>query len=270
MSRVVTTARVDDALLAEVLAPRAGGVPERADGEREFVATDGPFREYRRTVVVGDRNNEGTLVTQTVDFQLAIPIFWWLFVIPFRQLVGKLGPQTKSPWWAPPDALDSRAASMLASLCALSAIAVYPGFLLSQTIPFAREEMGFSHRDESLAFASVRADFVVALAVVALADRRGRRQLTLVSIIGACVMAAAGAAAPNLWVLAATQVLCRGFLTSAAILISIMAAEEMPAGSRMRSASSALPARSEPRPYSSSCLWPTSTSGRGVSFSSSP
>ena len=237
MSRVVTTARVDDALLAEVLGPRSGEAPEGtvatdgADTDHHFAATEGPFQQYRRTVVVGDRTAEGTLVTQTVEFQLDIPIFWWLFVLPFRQLLGKLG-QSKTPWWAPPDALDARAASMLASLCALSAIAVYPGFLLSQTIPFAREEMGFSHRAESLAFASVRADFVIALVVVALADRRGRRQLTLASVVAACVMAAAGAAAPNLWVLAGTQVLCRGFLTGAAILISIMAAEEMPAGSR--------------------------------------
>src|SRR5207248_1367049 len=104
--------------------------------------------------------------------------------------------------------------------------------LLSQTIPFAREEMGFSHGAESLAFASVRADFVVAILVVALADRRGRRQLTLGAITAACGFAALGALSPNLWVLAGTQVLCRGCLTGAAILISIMAAEEMPAGSR--------------------------------------
>src|SRR4029079_2135006 len=111
-----------------------------------------------------------------------------------------------SPWWAPPQTLDERGAAMLASLCALSAVAVYPGFLLSQLMPFAREEMGFSRTSESVAFASIRADFLVALFIVGLADRRGRRRLTVLAIVAGSVSTAVGAAAPNLAFLAATQV----------------------------------------------------------------
>lgn len=232
MPRVVTSARLDDDALARVLTPRSGQVPERADADHSFVATGGPVRGYRRTVEVSERDGDGlTPVTQTVQYGLAIPMFAWLFALPYRRLLGGLHDR-HSPWWAPPQTLDERGAAMLASLCALSAVAVYPGFLLSQLMPFAREEMGFSRTSESVAFASIRADFLVALLIVGLADRRGRRRLTLFSIAAGAAATALGALSPDLAFLTATQIVSRGCLTAAGILITIMAAEEMPAGSR--------------------------------------
>lgn len=56
--------------------------------------------------------------------------------------------------------------------------------------------------------------------------------MTLFAIAGGCILNAASALAPDLPVLVATQVVGRGFLTAAALLIGIMAAEEVPAGCR--------------------------------------
>jgi MFS family permease len=66
----------------------------------------------------------------------------------------------------------------------------------------------------------------------ALADRRGRRlilSLALFTCIGATV---AGAFAPDLATLAGTQAVNRGAWAAAALLLAVIAAEEMPAGAR--------------------------------------
>ncbi len=254
MPRVVTCAVVDDEHLAEVLAPRSGVVVERAavgadradgaHGESSletpgagrppaavFEAAVGPVDGYRRTVEI-EPVDGGTSVRQTVEYRLAIPLWGWLFAIPYRRQIARLTGGSRVPWWAPPDAIDPRAAATLAALAALAAVGVYPSILLTQSIEFAREEMGFSKPAQSVALAAVRADVVVALVVVGIADRQGRRRLTLVSLAAGCGLTAAGALSPNVVVLAATQVLARGFLTAAGILVGIYAAEEMPAGSR--------------------------------------
>ena len=68
--------------------------------------------------------------------------------------------------------------------------------------------------------------------VVAAADRRGRRKALLWSAAAGCVLAATGALAPSLPWLTASQMLARAFATALVILVAIVAAEEMPAGSR--------------------------------------
>jgi MFS family permease len=241
---LVTTARVPRERVAELLAPRDGLVVEERCQDGSFVAVTGPVEGYRRTVTVlgmdlpagrADPSPEGegeVEVTQTVTYRLVFPFLWWVFARPYAKVLGGLGSPERHPWWAPPEAVDVRAAAMLGALCCLGAVAAYPTILLAQTIEFAREELGFSAPAQSAALAMIRADFVVALAVVFAADRRGRRQVTLLAIAAGCALSAASALAPNLGVLAVTQVIGRGFLSGAVVLIGILAAEEMPAGSR--------------------------------------
>lgn len=234
--RFETTATVDAALLDEILTPRTALVHERCV-ERSataavFDAESGPVRSYRRTVTSTPRDDGRIDVVQVVDHDLDIPFFRWLFVTPYHRAFGRLGEPHKRHWWAPPDALDRRAAATLASLCALAAVLAYPGALLTQTIEFAREELGFSEQAQSLALAVVRGDVVIALGLVALADRRGRRNVVVGALTAGCAMTAVGALSPNVYALTATQVMARGCITATAILIGIMAAEEMPAGSR--------------------------------------
>lgn len=230
----MTTERVPRTRLEELRTPRDGLVVEERCPDGSFVAVNGPVEHYRRTIDVEDEADDtaDVEVTQTVTYRFAFPFLGWLLAGPYRRVLARLGAPTRHPWWAPPEPIDVRAAAMLGALSALAAVAAYPGVLIGQTIEFAREELGFSASSQSFALAAVRGDFIVALAVVALADRRGRRTVTLTAIAIGCVLNAASALAPTLEALVATQLLGRGFLTGAALLIGILAAEEMPAGCR--------------------------------------
>jgi putative MFS transporter len=235
LPRLVTTAHVPRARLDELRTPRSGLVVEAQADDGSFVAVTGPVEGYRRTVTVADAPADISVdveVTQIVTYRFVFPFLGWMLALPYRRVLGGLGSPTRHPWWAPPEAVDPRAAAMLGALCALAAVAAYPGVLIGQTIEFAREELGFSASSQSFALAAVRADFLVALAVVAVADRRGRRIVTIGSVGIGCFLNALSALAPNLEVLVATQLVARGFLTGAVLLIGIMAAEEMPAGCR--------------------------------------
>lgn len=256
MSRVVTAAVVDDELVREILRPRAGLVAERrvdgvgdgdGDGDRgdgrrgdaaaagtigRFEALGGPVTDYRRTVEIESRDGGRSEVRQTVEFRLAVPWFGWLFARPARRRLGRLGPPDDAPWWGPPDVVDARAASVLATLAALSVIAGYMGTLLTQTITFVAQDFGVDRAGQGDALALVRIDIILSLLVVGLADRRGRRAVILLSAAGGCVFTAVGALAPGMAWLVGSQVAARGFLTVVFILVSIVAAEEMPSGSR--------------------------------------
>lgn len=225
------------ARLEELLTPRNGVVVEERKRDGSFAAVDGPVEGYRRVVEVHDDRAGGgdsgdVEVTQTVTYRFVFPFLGWLLAIPYRKVLGRLGAPTRHPWWAPPEPISPRAAAVLGALSALAAVAAYPGVLIGQTIEFAREELGFSASSQSFALAAVRGDFIVALGVVAVADRKGRRMVTLGAIALGCLLNATSALAPTLEILVATQLVGRGFLTGAAILIGIIAAEEMPAGCR--------------------------------------
>ena len=128
------------------------------------------------------------------------------------------------------DAADTALA--LASLCALTLIAGYTGTLIAQTITFAADEFGASDQAQGAALAATRVGVLLALVLVAAADRRGRRRLIQVSAYGACALAATGALAHNLVGLGISQTLARGLSTALALLIAILAAELVPRNSR--------------------------------------
>lgn len=232
-SRTATTdAVLDDRGLDAALEPRCGLVLERPAGDGVFAAAGGPLEGYRRVVrseALGDGRHR---VHQTVEYRLDVPFFGALFRWPLRRELARLAPRRGVPWWAPPDRLDPRAAQTLAALCALSVVVGYLGTVLTQTITFAAEEFGAGKGAQGVALAAVRADVFVALVLVAMADRRGRRRVLLMSSTAGCVLTATAALAPSLAFLAASQVVTRGFVTAAAIVLTVAAAEEMPKGSR--------------------------------------
>src|SRR5690606_10048201 len=125
-----------------------------------------------------------------------------------------------------------RQATVLGLLCILSLIAGYLGTLLTQTITYASSEFEASDTAQGVTLAVVRVGVILSLVVVALADKRGRRQMLLVSAALGCVLTATGALAPGLAALGASQTLARGMSTALAVLIGIVAVEEMPGSSR--------------------------------------
>jgi len=180
--------------------------------------------------------DDGHQVTQTVEFTLTVPYFWWLFYLPFKRAMARPGGPA-APWWAPPARLDATAASVLGTLGVLAIVAGYLNTLFTQTIAFAAEEFRAGDTAQGVAGAAVRIGGLAALAVASVADRRGRRPVLLWSAAAGCGLAVTGALAPSLGWLTASQVLARAFATALALVIAIVAAEEMPAGSRAYSVS---------------------------------
>jgi MFS family permease len=219
--------------LAAVLAPRDGLVRERAAGDGRFELAEGPFWHYERTVEVRPLDDGHSRVVQRVAFRLAVPYFGWLFVLPVRARLARIGPDGgPAPWWAPPDRLDARAATVLGTLAALSMITGFLSTLLNQTVAFAAEEFGAAEGAQGVAATAVRIGTMLAVAIVARADRRGRRRVTLLAATVGCVASSLGAFAPSLAWLTGTQVVGRAFATAMIALIAIIAVEEMPAGAR--------------------------------------
>lgn len=205
-------------------------------------------------------------VTETTTFRLAIPFFAPLFALPLRWHLkraalaslssqkaktaaatthteaaanteaaatsGKIPALVAQPWWAPPNQIDARASTVLGVLGLLAIVGGYLGTLITQTITFATESFGSTDTAQGFTLAAVRVGVVLALFITARSDRQGRRKLLLITAAAAVLLAATGALAPSLFWLGFSQTLARGLSTALALLIGIVAAEEMPAGSR--------------------------------------
>jgi putative MFS transporter len=229
---------LDAGQVADVLTPRDGFVAERpTQTEGQFELEAGPVTAYLRTVTVepldGKDGKEGKArVVQEVECRLAAPLFWWFFWLPARIDLGRLGRPHHTPFWAPPQRLDARAAISLDALAGAGFVVGYLGTVLTQTFTFSAAEFGADRGAQGIALAAVRADVILSLFLVAMADRRGRRRLLLLCATAGTVLTATGALAPSVPGLIGSQVVTRGFVTAAAVLIGIVAVEEMPAGAR--------------------------------------
>ncbi|MDP9073305.1 MAG: hypothetical protein M3N98_03850, partial [Actinomycetota bacterium] len=179
MAHVVVESVLDQAELDRVLQPRDGLVAERVAGPGRFEQAEGPTLFYRRSVEAEPMADGRTQVRQTVDFQLRVPYFSALFFLPLRGVLGALAPRSQLPWWAPPQRLDRRAAVVLATLCALAVVVGYVGILLSLTMTYAAHQFHVDRTGQGIALAVVRINVVLALGLLVVADRRGRRRLLL-------------------------------------------------------------------------------------------
>ena len=243
MTRVRQVLHCDDEELAARRAPRTDIVAERAEGRSDgtrgddlYAAVGGPFRSYERRVAARPAGAGRWELTETTDYRLAAPGWGWLFHFPIKRAIRRRQADYRY-WWAPPDRLDPRPATVLALLCTVQIIDGYLGTVLTQTLTFAADEMGHGNTAQGIVLAVVRAGVLLALVTVALADRHGRRRLLLAAGTGSCLATAAGAASPTLWFLGGTQLVARGLATALGVLIVIMAVEEMPARSRAWAAS---------------------------------
>ena len=195
-----------------------------------FSATRSPFATYRRALTIQALGDDRFEVEHRVDYTWSLPLWWALFALPTRRLLRR--PPGKSPWWAPPDTFDQRAATVLGLLCTVSVIAGYLGTVITQTITFASDEFGNSKGVQGVVLALTRVGVILSLVLLAAADRRGRRTITLGATVAACSFTVLGALSPSIWVLGLTQTIARGITTALALVIVVVAAEELPAGSR--------------------------------------
>ena len=240
--RVVRRGRAAEMVreLAARREPRSDIVAERAAGDDRFEAEGGPFGHYERRLSLtelspggpdNEHDGEQWELAETTSYRLAVPVWAWLFHYPVKWALLRRR-DAYGYWWAPPDRIDARAATVLGLLCTVQLVDGYLGTVLTQTVTFAADEFGHGNTAQGVVLAVVRAGVLLALATVALADRYGRRRLLLASGVASCVVTAVGALSPGLWFLGATQLVARGLSTALGILIVVLAAEEMPARSR--------------------------------------
>ncbi len=232
MTRVVKEAALDREAAEAVLNPRTGIVREATVERGRFEAIEGPFSSYTRTVTTEPERGNLVRTTQVIDFDLAVPWVGWLFRLPLRRRLSSFDPPAAAPWWLPPARIDVQAARGLTALSAVSLLAGYLGSVLTQTITYAGREFGAGNGPQGVSLSVTRADVVISIFLVAAADRRGRRRLLLWSTTIGTILTALGALSPSLAWLTASQVLARGFVTAASILVVVVAAEEVAAGAR--------------------------------------
>lgn len=221
----------DETELAARREPRVDIVEEDEIGPDRWGARGGPFSSYQRTLSAEPTSEGSWKVEENIRYQLAIPVWSRLFHIPVRRAIRDRRP-SYGYWWAPPDRLDPRAATILGLLCTVQVIDGYLGTVLTQTLTFAADEFGHGNTAQGIVLAIVRAGVLIALVTVAAADRRGRRELLMIAGVWSCAFTVVGALSPAMWFLAGSQLIARGLSTALGILILIIAAEEMPARSR--------------------------------------
>jgi len=245
-------------IVAEKIAPPAKQLAQHSRepvSTTRFEAVGGPFSHYERCLSLArpespaeagnqqqnnqqqdnqQQNNQQQQefeLLETITYRLAVPAWAWLFHWPVKRALRHRKP-VYGYWWAPPDRINRRAATVLGLLCSVQVLDGYLGTVLSQTLTFAADEFNRGNTAQGIVLAVVRIGVLIALAAVYLADRHGRRRLLLAAGTASCLITAAGALSPGLWFLGATQLAARGLSTALGILIVIYAAEEMPARSR--------------------------------------
>lgn len=228
-SHVVAVGAVD-----ALLEPRDDAlVAERRSGPTTFELIDGPFHRWTRTVEVTPLGDGAARVDQRVEFSTAAPL-WGIVVGPaIARLVRRHAVSSHiTPWWLPPDRLSARAADVVARCCTLAVLGGFVGGLVGQTITFIGTDLGFGVDAQARALAIMRLGALLTMGGLVLADRRGRRPLILWTTVGAAVASSLGALAPTLAWVTASQLACRGLIAIGILLLPILAAEEVPAGSR--------------------------------------
>ncbi len=258
ITRVTTQRRtlvVNDDQLAVLRRPLDGVLLEEVDGPDAFTLAEGPFSHYRRTVAVSESNDPGSdtgeamfAVVEETTWKIGVPIFWFIFWVPFWLHV-RAGQQKTRPWWAPAGRLDSRAAYVIGLLGVLAVVNGYIGTVIGQTLTFAADEFcgEFSVDENGLRtcidpahdksaraniFSVVRIAIVLALGLMVLADRRGRRTAMTIATTASCAATALGALAPFVHWVTGTQIVARGFASGMWLLLLVFAAEELPPKSR--------------------------------------
>lgn len=264
----------DDLLVKEVAVGDETNGAHEAPGVYEFDASEGAFRHYRRTLSVakkGETSNELNAsdetaasdetsapspscpglteshshetatsyeIVETTSFSLSIPFWSGLLNLPVKREFRR--PRSASPrqlWWMPSQRLDERSGHVLGVLCLMSLVTGYLGVLLSQTLTFVADEFNAGQGTQGIVLSAVRLGTPLALGVTFLADRLGRQPLLRFGLVGAYLVTILTAASVGIWMFGISQGVARGLVTASALLIGIIAAEEMPAGARAYAAS---------------------------------
>ena len=211
--------------------PRQDLVQENQLETDYYGLAQGPFSHYKRTLKITPvSSTDNYHVVEKYTWKLAVPVWGALFWWPVRRALRLRN--NHNPWWAPPDRLDTRSAEVLSLLACFQVVDGYLGTVITQTITFAADEFKRGNTAQGATLAMVRIGVLIALIVVVLADKKGRRKLLLSTAILAIATTTLGALSPGIWFLGSSQLIARGLTTGLGILVGVFAAEELPKGSR--------------------------------------
>lgn len=231
MSRLVIVHGDDGAdhdSTAELWSPRDDVVGEVELDHGRFGLAEGPFTTYERRL----STDENGRTVEQIDYQLAIPWFAWAYALPVRRALRHHRTGPGQPWWAPSQRLDARAASIIGTLAAAAVLTGFLGNTFAQLLTFASDEFGLDRTDEGLLSAVVRIGPLLAIGLVVIADRRGRRLIAIVATGCGCIASLVGALAPSAATFVAAQLVTRTFSAALGTVILVYAVEEMPSGAR--------------------------------------
>jgi MFS family permease len=137
----------------------------------------------------------------------------------------------------PPVPFTSEQAVLLASAGAAVAMTSFTAALFGQLSGPISDTFAASDARISAMLAITRVGALIALFLTALADRRGRRVLIIIGLLGSAASCALSAVSPTLDVFTFAQVLQRAFAITTFTVAGIAVIEEAPEGARAYSAS---------------------------------
>lgn len=235
--RVVTTSWADPGQLDVLMAPRDDVMlAERVVGDGSFEQEAGPFRGYRREVEVGSvldgRTQVRVITTGAVSVPCWGPLGGWIARWVFRSGDGRDAPPEGGHWWAPPCRLSVADAELMGRAAALAVVAGFLGGIVLQVLTYVGADLGAGVAAQSNTLALLRTGALLTAAGLWSADRHGRRRVLLWALVAAALVNLLTAVSPTLGWVAGSQLVARGLVAIAALLIPVLVAEELPAGAR--------------------------------------
>jgi predicted MFS family arabinose efflux permease len=233
----------------DALGLQAGGDRQLLEGR---LLHDTTGNATLRVEVTADAHG-GSTAELHAENSMRVPFFQWFFrpVIAFSmgRLVRHAGDVLEAavagveppappstPTFLPAVEFTPEQMRLLASVCALGALAAYGSALFAQVGGPVRTSFHASESDLSFALAITRPGALLALILGVAADSRGRRQILAVAFAGLCISNAIAAVAPNFAVFTGSQLLTRGFVNAVVLVAGIAAVEDAPDGARAFSA----------------------------------
>lgn len=202
-----------------------------------------------RATVENDPHGPGCTLALEAHADVLVAYFRWLFHPLVRILLGRAlrhaaaclaaevageatpPPPKRSPITPPVD-FSAEQAVLLSAVAWAACVASFGGGLFGQNAGFIQDAFGTSDSGLTVSLAITRVGALVAIVAAALADRRGRRRILLVSLAGIAISNGVAAAAPDLGIFTAAQVVTRGLVNAAIPVAVIAAVEEAPEGAR--------------------------------------
>jgi MFS family permease len=190
-----------------------------------------------------------TRIRLTVNSHMRIPFFGWVFnglilgqlerradhcIARLESaLLGEAPPESlKAPLLLANVPFTAAQASLLASAAFATTLGGFGGALLGQNAQNIQDDFGIADQSLTNMLAISRTGALVALFVMRLADRIGRRRIILTALVGVGIGNTLTAFAPDIYTLTALQAVTRGFVGAALIVAGIAAVEEAPEGAR--------------------------------------